>query len=73
MASSKAKRNRAKQTTAEENGVSYVVLKNGNKYKMTGMDGRYYICGDRRFSASSPYVDGIYTEPVMEVSENGCE
>ena len=64
---SKSKRRKSSKTAA------YVLLKNGNKYKVTGETSRYYICGDRCFSPSSPYFDRICVETSEEANNNGNE
>lgn len=70
---SKSKRRKSSKTAASEESVSYVLLKNGNKYKVTGETSRYYICGDRCFSPSSPYFDRICVETNEEANSNGNE
>lgn len=72
MAEAKTKRKKNAKRT-EDSGVDrFVRLTNGSEYKLTGEDGKYFVCGEKRFAVNSPYVDCVY-EKAAEATEMPAE
>lgn len=59
MAESTTKR---KKRTANPQQQKYLHLTNGAVHTITGFDGKYIICGEKKFAASSPYIKQIVDE-----------
>lgn len=52
----------------KKSAVAYVVLSDGSRYKITGEDGKYWICGDTQFRKSAGYQ--IEEKKGKEVSDD---
>lgn len=58
-----------KKKAAKKNGTRYLVLENGERFEVTGEDGRFYYCGERQFSKNHPMLVGIEEDAVQEKTE----
>lgn len=51
---------------AKKKAVTYVVLPDGSKYKITGENGKYWICGETQFRKSVYDVSEIKEKEVKD-------
>ena len=49
----------------------YLVLENGDRFEITGENGRFYICGNVMFSKTHPMLAGIEEDAKEQEQTEG--
>lgn len=62
-----------KKKKAKKPEGRYLVLENGERFEITGEDGRFYICGDRRFGKNYPALAGVEENEKTEQEQTEGE
>lgn len=63
------KRKRTKKTTFPETPKQILKTTSGHEYEVTAINGKFFVCGNRLFSANSPFIACVVAAPTNENSK----